>query len=197
VEAVVDKDLTAAELAITLKADCLLVLTDVPAIIRGYGTPDARPIQAIDTVALSAMTFAAGSMGPKVEACLRFVRASGQSAAIGALTDAADILPAGPATPSAPRVVFRVQIFEADWPERRYMRDVLTGFRPVEMRGAAGQDDDGTRRVRLQLSGVELFAHADVEHAGHDRVDAILAVPVGHQLDARRQLDPDHVGSGL
>jgi len=80
VEAVVDKDLTAAELAITLKADRLLVLTDVPAIIRGYGTPDARPIQAIDTVALSAMTFAAGSMGPKVEACLRFVRASGQSA---------------------------------------------------------------------------------------------------------------------
>jgi carbamate kinase len=70
----------------------LLVLTDVPAIIRGWGTPDARPIQAIDTVALSAMTFPAGSMGPKVEACIRFVRASGQPAAIGALTDAADIL---------------------------------------------------------------------------------------------------------
>jgi carbamate kinase len=92
VEAVVDKDLTTAELAITLKADRLLVLTDVPAIIRDYGTPDARPIQAIDTDALSAMTFPAGSMGPKVEACIRFVTASGQSAAIGALTDAADIL---------------------------------------------------------------------------------------------------------
>jgi carbamate kinase len=92
VEAVVDKDLTAAELAITLKADRLLVLTDVPAIIAGYGTPDARPIQAIDTDALSALTFPAGSMGPKVEACLRFVRASGQPAAIGALTDAAAIL---------------------------------------------------------------------------------------------------------
>ena len=92
VEAVVDKDLTAAELAITLKADHLLVLTDVPAIIRDYGMPGARPIQAIDADALSAMTFPAGSMGPKVEACLRFVRASGQSAAIGALTDAADIL---------------------------------------------------------------------------------------------------------
>ena len=103
VEAVVDKDLTAAELAITLKADRLLVLTDVPAIIRGYGTPDAQPIQAIDTDALSAMTFPAGSMGPKVEACIRFVRASGQPAAIGALTDAADIL-AGRAGPrSAPR----------------------------------------------------------------------------------------------
>jgi len=57
VEAVVDKDLTAAELAITLKADRLLVLTDVPAIIRDYGLPDARPIQAIDTVALAAMSF--------------------------------------------------------------------------------------------------------------------------------------------
>ncbi len=92
VEAVVDKDLTAAKLAIALKADRLLVLTDVPAIVRGYGTPDARPIEAIDTDALSAMTFLAGSMGPKVEACLRFVRASGQPAAIGALTDASDIL---------------------------------------------------------------------------------------------------------
>jgi carbamate kinase len=92
VEAVVDKDLTAAELAITLKADRLLVLTDVPAVIRGYGTPDAQPIQAIDTDALSAMTFPAGSMGPKVQACIRFVTASGQPAAIGALTDAADIL---------------------------------------------------------------------------------------------------------
>ena len=92
VEAVVDKDLTAAELAITLKADRLLVLTDVPAIILDYGRPDARPIPAIDADALSALTFPAGSMGPKVEACLRFVTASGQPAAIGALTDAADIL---------------------------------------------------------------------------------------------------------
>jgi carbamate kinase len=92
VEAVVDKDLTAAELAITLKADRLLVLTDVPAVIRDYGTPAARPIAAIDTGALAAMSFPAGSMGPKIEACIRFVRASGQPAAIGALADAARIL---------------------------------------------------------------------------------------------------------
>jgi carbamate kinase len=92
VEAVVDKDLTAAELAITLNADRLLVLTDVPAIIRGYGTPGARPIQAIGAAELSAMTFPAGSMGPKVEACLRYVSATGQPAAIGALTDAAGLL---------------------------------------------------------------------------------------------------------
>lgn len=108
VEAVVDKDLTSAGLAITLKADRLLVLTDVPAIFRDYGTPSARPIPAIDTDALSAMAFPAGSMGSKVEACIRFVRASGQPAAIGTLTDAAAIL-AGqarttirePATPPA------------------------------------------------------------------------------------------------
>jgi carbamate kinase len=92
VEAVVDKDLTAAELAITLKADRLLILTDVPGIIRGYGTPEAQPIQAIDTAGLAAMPFPAGSMGPKAEACIRFVTASGQPAAIGALADAADIL---------------------------------------------------------------------------------------------------------
>jgi carbamate kinase len=89
---VVDKDLTAAELAITLKADHLLVLTDVPAIIRDYGQRDARPIPAIDTDELAAMTFPAGSMGPKAEACIRFVRATGQPVAIGALTDAAGIL---------------------------------------------------------------------------------------------------------
>jgi carbamate kinase len=92
VEAVVDKDLTSAELAITLKADRLLVLTDVPAVIRDYGTPDAQPITAIDTADLSAMSFPAGSMGPKVEACVHFVTATGQPAAIGALADAAAIL---------------------------------------------------------------------------------------------------------
>jgi carbamate kinase len=92
VEAVVDKDLTSASLAIALRADRLLVLTDVTAVIRDYGTPSAQPIHSIDTDALSAMTFPAGSMGPKVEACIRFVQATGQTAAIGALTDAADIL---------------------------------------------------------------------------------------------------------
>jgi carbamate kinase len=74
------------------QTDSLLVLSDVSAIIRDYGTLDARPVQAIDTVTLSAMTFPAGSMGPKVKACIRFVTASGQSAAIGALTDVGDIL---------------------------------------------------------------------------------------------------------
>ena len=84
------------------KPTACCILTDVPGIVRGYGTPGAQPIPAIDAGALSAMTFPAGSMGPKVEACLRFVTASGQPAAIGALTGAADTLAGGPEPPSAP-----------------------------------------------------------------------------------------------
>lgn len=90
--AVVDKDLTAALLASRIGADRFLVLTDVPAVMRGWGTPDAEPITTIDLAALDGMTFPAGSMGPKVEACARFVRASGRPAAIGSLRDAGALL---------------------------------------------------------------------------------------------------------
>ena len=43
--------------------------------------------------------------------------------------------------------------------------DVLTGFRPVEVRGATGEHDDGSGRVRLQLGFVELVAKTNVEDA--------------------------------
>lgn len=92
VDAVVDKDMTAALLAIALGADRLLVLTDVPAIIRGHGTPQAEPIGVIDADSLEALPFPDGSMGPKVVACVWFVRASGRPAAVGALADAAELL---------------------------------------------------------------------------------------------------------
>ncbi|NMO57536.1 carbamate kinase [Actinoplanes sp. TBRC 11911] len=92
VGAVVDKDLTAAHLALALGADRLLVLTDVPAIVRGYGTSQAEPIREIDADTLAGLAFPAGSMGPKADACVRFARASGRSAAVGALTDAAEVL---------------------------------------------------------------------------------------------------------
>jgi carbamate kinase len=91
VDAVVDKDRTAAQLALQLDADRLLVLTDVAAVMRGYGTANAEAIHTIDVDKLAAMRFPAGSMGPKIEATLRFVRASGQAAAIGALDDAAAV----------------------------------------------------------------------------------------------------------
>jgi carbamate kinase len=47
VEAVVDKDLTAALLASAVQAEALLLLTDVPAVLEGYGTPAARPIHRV------------------------------------------------------------------------------------------------------------------------------------------------------
>ncbi|GGP34053.1 carbamate kinase [Streptomyces abikoensis] len=92
VEAVVDKDLTAALLAEALDADALLLLTDVPQVVRGWGTPEAEPIGHTTPARLRAEEFPAGSMGPKVEAVCRFVELTGGMAAIGALTDVEAIL---------------------------------------------------------------------------------------------------------
>jgi carbamate kinase len=91
VEAVVDKDLTAAMLASAVDADVLLLLTDVDAVIDGFGTPDASPIRHATPSELRARPFPAGSMRPKVEAACRFVEATGRMAAIGRL-DAAEAL---------------------------------------------------------------------------------------------------------
>ncbi len=92
VEAVVDKDLATAVLAESLEADALLLLTDVSAVVRGYGTPEAEPIPRATPAALRREQFPAGSMGPKVEAVCRFVEVTGDVAAIGALEDATLIL---------------------------------------------------------------------------------------------------------
>ncbi len=92
VEAVVDKDRTASLLAEALEADALLVLTDVPNVVRDFGTPAAEPITRITPGALRAMDFPAGSMGPKIDAVCRFVELTGDMAAIGRLEDATEIL---------------------------------------------------------------------------------------------------------
>jgi carbamate kinase len=92
VEAVVDKDLTAALLAERLGAAGLLILTDVAAVEAGHGTPEARPIARTTVAELRSMSFPAGSMGPKVEAACRFVEATGHRADIGRLADVKRIL---------------------------------------------------------------------------------------------------------
>ena len=102
VEAVVDKDLTAALLARDLAADALLILTDVDAVEDGYGTPQARPIHRATPQELRARPFPAGSMGPKVEAACRFVEATGAMAAIGRLDDAEALLAGKAGTIVAP-----------------------------------------------------------------------------------------------
>jgi carbamate kinase len=92
VEAVIDKDLAGELLARSLGADFLLMLTDVDAVVTGWGTPEAEPIRRVTPERLRAMEFAPGSMGPKVEAACRFVERTGGVAAIGALEDATRIL---------------------------------------------------------------------------------------------------------
>ncbi|MGW3106502.1 carbamate kinase [Streptomyces sp. NPDC001100] len=91
-EAVVDKDLTAALLAEHLKADFLLILTDVPCVYEGYGTPDQRPVLGATPEQLRDGEFPDGSMGPKTEAAARFVERTGGLAAIGALDAAYEIV---------------------------------------------------------------------------------------------------------
>jgi carbamate kinase len=91
VEAVIDKDLAAARLAQDVGADLLVLLTDVPGVLREPGRThsvirEARPSE------LRSMQLPAGSMGPKAEAACRFVAQTGGRAAIGALEDAAALV---------------------------------------------------------------------------------------------------------
>ena len=72
------------------------MLTDADAVYVDWGKPTQRAIRRAAPDALAAMPFAAGSMGPKVEAACRFVRATGKRAAIGEL---ADLAASSPATP--------------------------------------------------------------------------------------------------
>lgn len=89
VEAVVDKDLAAALLARAVQAEVLIIATDVPNAVVGYSGPDPRPVGRISAGELrvlhAAGHFAGGSMGPKVEAALRFVAGGGRQAVITSL----------------------------------------------------------------------------------------------------------------
>ncbi|MEO5745333.1 MAG: carbamate kinase [Terracoccus sp.] len=89
VEAVIDKDLTAALLARAVAAEVLVIATDVPNAVLDWATPNATPIRRVtleqaQTYA-SQGQFASGSMGPKVEAAMRFVRAGGSRSVITSL----------------------------------------------------------------------------------------------------------------
>lgn len=87
-DAVVDKDLVAARIAIDLNADRLVILTDVPAVVDGYGGPQARPlIGPHPSDELAALVFDEGSMAPKVRGACAFADATGGVASIGALDE--------------------------------------------------------------------------------------------------------------
>jgi carbamate kinase len=88
-EGVVDKDLAAAILARDVEAPTLLILTDVEHVQRGFGTDHAEPIGRMTVTEaralLAAGEFGEGSMGPKIEAAVRFIEAGGRRAIIGDL----------------------------------------------------------------------------------------------------------------
>jgi carbamate kinase len=94
VEAVIDKDLSAALLGRAVAADVLVIATDVPAVSVDFGTADERRIGAVAVTRLRELQadghFASGSMGPKVEAACRFVEAGGRRAVITSLDNIAD-----------------------------------------------------------------------------------------------------------
>lgn len=92
VEGVIDKDLTSVLIALGLGADCLMFLTDVPGVARGWGTPNQRFIDVATPAMLRRLKLDKGSMGPKVEAACRFVERSGRAAVIGSLSQAQDLL---------------------------------------------------------------------------------------------------------
>ncbi|MEV7969890.1 carbamate kinase [Sphaerisporangium sp. NPDC088356] len=83
VEAVVDKDTAAAVLAPAVRASVLVLATDVPGAVAGFGTAGARPIGRVTVEEMRALQaaghFASGSMGPKAEAALRFAESGGRS----------------------------------------------------------------------------------------------------------------------
>jgi carbamate kinase len=96
VEAVIDKDLAGALLAVELGADRLAILTDVAGVAIGFGGPDERWLGEVRVDELRAHAadgaFGAGSMGPKVEAACRFVERTGGTAVIARLEDGLDAL---------------------------------------------------------------------------------------------------------
>jgi carbamate kinase len=92
VEAVIDKDFASELLSREVEADLFVMATDVDAVYENWGTADQRRIESVTPAELRRLEFAAGSMGPKVEAAARFVDATGKRAAIGALDDIEQIV---------------------------------------------------------------------------------------------------------
>jgi carbamate kinase len=91
VDAVVDKDRVAAIVAAELHADVFMILTDVDAVYRDWGTPSAQPLRRMTLAEVDALVASGGvdegGMKPKLEAAAGFVRDSGARAIIARLSD--------------------------------------------------------------------------------------------------------------
>jgi carbamate kinase len=112
VEAVVDKDRASALLARELEADLFIMATDADAVYLDYGKPGQRAIRRASSAALGGLVFAAGSMGPKVEAAADFAGRTGRTAAIGTLRALAAIV-AGEAGTQVSAAVEGIELYPA------------------------------------------------------------------------------------
>jgi carbamate kinase len=102
VEAVIDKDLASELLAREVEADLYVMATDVDGVYADWGTPEQRRLERATPSALRGSSFAAGSMGPKVEAAVRFVDNSGKRSAIGSLEQIEQIVEGAAGTQVVP-----------------------------------------------------------------------------------------------
>ena len=91
VDAVIDKDLASARLAEEVGVDIFLIVTDVPGAALNYGTPDQKFLRKIDIQTAKTYIakghFPTGSMAPKVEAAIQFIRGGGQRAVISSIEE--------------------------------------------------------------------------------------------------------------
>lgn len=92
IEGVIDKDLSGEKLAEAVASDYFMILTDVPKVKLGYGRPEERSLDRLDVKQakkyLQEGQFPAGSMAPKVLACIRFIEYGGDEAIITSLDQA-------------------------------------------------------------------------------------------------------------
>ena len=103
VEAVIDKDLSSELLAEDVNADLFIMATDVDGVYVHWGSPEQRRLSRVTPEELAGYEFAAGSMGPKVEAAARFATKTARRAAIGSLADIAGIVAGTAGTSVVPR----------------------------------------------------------------------------------------------
>ena len=96
VEAVIDKDLTTQHMAKVLGVDTIMLLTAVPKVAVHFGTPQQRALDRVTLSELKALRaeghFPPGSMGPKIDAAIRFIEGGGKHAVIAQLSDAVPAL---------------------------------------------------------------------------------------------------------
>jgi len=92
IDAVIDKDLAAEKMASQINADILLILTDVEYVYLDYATPNQKKIENIKVDEIMEYynqgQFPPGSMGPKVEAAIKFVKNGGKKTIITSIEKA-------------------------------------------------------------------------------------------------------------